>query len=158
MQLSNLTEQDPAFRGLVGTGRHDMTPEPGIYCHMWGSATHDQAESIHRPLYATAICLQNDGQKCQWPSDATERGQRAQAIRLVADQRAADLIHSFRGAKALAFCQRRPEHVCRPSGLAGRCDRASQLSLVAANRYGKGIGKRARVAGRLPHDRARGPR
>src|SRR5690606_2031260 len=60
MQQSNLTEQDPAFRGLVGVGRHDMTPEPGIYCHMWGSATHDQAEFIHRPLHATAICLQNE--------------------------------------------------------------------------------------------------
>jgi hypothetical protein len=32
-----------------------MTPEPGIYCHMWGSAEHEQAESIHKPLYATAI-------------------------------------------------------------------------------------------------------
>ena len=60
MQQSNPTEQDPAFRGLIGVGRHDMTPEPGIYCHMWGSATHDQAESIHRPLHATAICLQNE--------------------------------------------------------------------------------------------------
>lgn len=60
MQLSSLTEQDPSFRGLIGVGRRDMTPEPGIYCHMWGSATHDQAESIHRPLHATAICLQNE--------------------------------------------------------------------------------------------------
>jgi len=60
MQQSDQTERDPAFRGVIGVGRRDMTPEIGIYCHMWGSATHDQAETIHRPLFATAICIQND--------------------------------------------------------------------------------------------------
>lgn len=36
-----------------------MTPEPGIYCHMWGSAAHEQADSIHRPLHATAVFFQD---------------------------------------------------------------------------------------------------
>ncbi len=58
MQHNKQTEQDAAFRGVIGVGRRDMTPETGIYCHMWGSATHDQAESIHRPLHASALCLQ----------------------------------------------------------------------------------------------------
>ena len=59
MKHDKLTEQDPAFRGVIGVGRRDMTPDAGIYCHMWGSATHDQAESIHRPLHASALCIQN---------------------------------------------------------------------------------------------------
>lgn len=75
------SERDPSFRGLMGVGRHDMTPEPGIYCHMWGSALHEQAESIHRPLYATALSIQGatGGQRiviatidyCWFPSHRT---------------------------------------------------------------------------------------
>jgi hypothetical protein len=56
---SHSGEQDPTFRGLVGIGRRDMTPEPGIYFHLWGNAKHEQADSIHRPLYATALCFQS---------------------------------------------------------------------------------------------------
>jgi hypothetical protein len=52
------TEKDPSFRGVIGAGRADMTPEAGIYCHLWGSATHEQAERIHRPLHASALCLE----------------------------------------------------------------------------------------------------
>lgn len=50
-------EVDPSFRGLIGVGRADMTPEPGIYSHNWGSARHDIADQVHRPLYATALCF-----------------------------------------------------------------------------------------------------
>lgn len=60
MQQIGQTEQDPSFKGIIGVGRRDMTPETGIYCHMWGSATHEQAESIHRPLFATALCIQSN--------------------------------------------------------------------------------------------------
>jgi hypothetical protein len=75
------TERDPSFKGLIGVGHYDMTPEPGIYCHLWGSATHEQAESIHRPLYATAVSFQSaaGGQRvvvatidyCWFPSHRT---------------------------------------------------------------------------------------
>lgn len=74
-------ERDPTFRGLIGVGRRDMTPEPGIYFHLWGCSSHDQAEAIHRPLYATALCFQSlaDGEKvviatidyCWFPSHRT---------------------------------------------------------------------------------------
>jgi hypothetical protein len=40
-----------------------MTPEPGIYNHNWGSAQHDIATSIHRPLYATAISLRTSAEE-----------------------------------------------------------------------------------------------
>ncbi len=55
--MSPASEADPAFRGLIGAGRRDMTPEVGIYNHNWGSARHEQAESIHKPLFASAIAL-----------------------------------------------------------------------------------------------------
>ena len=55
--MSRSSETDPAFRGLIGVGRRDMTPEVGIYNHNWGSARHELAESIHKPLFASAIAL-----------------------------------------------------------------------------------------------------
>ena len=58
---SALTETAPSFRGLIGTSRRDMTPEPGIFCHLWGSARHEIAESIHRPLYVYAIAFKATG-------------------------------------------------------------------------------------------------
>lgn len=48
----------PASRCRVGLARVDVTPPIGIYHRMWGAATHDQAEGIHRPLLATALLLQ----------------------------------------------------------------------------------------------------
>ena len=50
-----------AFSGLIGLGRRDTTPPDGIYARMWGAATHDFADGVHRPLSATALALQADG-------------------------------------------------------------------------------------------------
>jgi hypothetical protein len=50
-----------AFSGLFGLGRRDTTPPEGIYARMWGAATHDFAEGVHRPLTATALALQSEG-------------------------------------------------------------------------------------------------
>ena len=47
-----------AFAGLIGVGRRDTTPPLGIYARMWGAATHDRAEGVHRPLCVTALALQ----------------------------------------------------------------------------------------------------
>lgn len=38
-----------------GVARCDITPPYGIYHRMWGAASHDQAEGVHRPLTATAV-------------------------------------------------------------------------------------------------------
>src|SRR3954466_79150 len=49
-----------AFSGLIGLGRRDTTPPAGIYARMWGAATHDFAEGVHRPLTATALALRSE--------------------------------------------------------------------------------------------------
>ena len=36
----------------------DITPPVGIYHRMWGAATHERAEGIHRPLRATVLIFQ----------------------------------------------------------------------------------------------------
>ncbi|MBI3468181.1 MAG: neutral/alkaline non-lysosomal ceramidase N-terminal domain-containing protein, partial [Planctomycetes bacterium] len=46
-----------------GIARGDITPPVGIYHRMWGAATHDRSEGVHRPLTATAAVFQ--------PADAT---------------------------------------------------------------------------------------
>ena len=50
-----------AFSGRLGLARRDTTPPAGIYARMWGAASHDLAEGVHRPLTATALALQADG-------------------------------------------------------------------------------------------------
>src|SRR4029077_3695383 len=41
-----------------GIARRDITPPVGIYHRMWGAALHDRATGVHRPLLATAVCLE----------------------------------------------------------------------------------------------------
>jgi hypothetical protein len=50
---------EPAFSGLIGVGRRDITPPVGIYARSWGAATGDVATGIHRPLTATALALRS---------------------------------------------------------------------------------------------------
>ena len=40
-----------------GGARGDITPPDGIYQRMWGAATHERADGIHRPLTATVMVL-----------------------------------------------------------------------------------------------------
>ena len=47
-----------AYAGLIGVARRDTTPPAGIYARMWGAATHDRADGVHRPLSVTALALQ----------------------------------------------------------------------------------------------------
>lgn len=42
----------------AGLARADITPPVGIYHRMWGAALHDRATGVHRPLTATALCLE----------------------------------------------------------------------------------------------------
>jgi len=48
----------PSFSAQMGIARADITPPVGIYSRNWGAAEHDTAESIHRPLYLTALVIQ----------------------------------------------------------------------------------------------------
>src|SRR5579871_6793276 len=49
------------FAGLAGAAREAITPPVGIYGRLWGSAKHDVAEGIHKPLLATCLCLSDVG-------------------------------------------------------------------------------------------------
>jgi hypothetical protein len=53
--LSDLVIRQSEFKGEIGVARADITPPPGIYARSWGSAKHDAAEGIHRPLVATCL-------------------------------------------------------------------------------------------------------
>ncbi len=50
-----------AFGGRVGIARTDITPPPTIYHRNWGAAESDNADGIHRSLYAAAMAIQDAG-------------------------------------------------------------------------------------------------
>jgi hypothetical protein len=52
----------PAFSGLIGVARADITPPAGIFARNWGAATHEIASGIHKPLTATALSLRSEAQ------------------------------------------------------------------------------------------------
>jgi hypothetical protein len=45
------------FGGRAGVARADITPPPGIYFRLWGSARHDVPSGVHRPLAATCAAF-----------------------------------------------------------------------------------------------------
>lgn len=45
------------FRGLAGAARRDVTPPVGIRNRMWGAATSDVADGVHRPLLVEALAF-----------------------------------------------------------------------------------------------------
>jgi hypothetical protein len=49
----------PGFAGLIGVAREDITPPVGIFSRNWGAATHDVAETIHRPFTATVLSIRS---------------------------------------------------------------------------------------------------
>jgi hypothetical protein len=50
------------FGGRVGVACGDITPPPGIYFRLWGSARHDVPSGVHRPMLATcAVFADRDG-------------------------------------------------------------------------------------------------
>lgn len=49
--------EQPSGRCRFGTATADITPPVGIYHRMWGAATHERSEGVHRPLRATAVAL-----------------------------------------------------------------------------------------------------
>jgi hypothetical protein len=58
---TSLSGPDPAlFDGRVGIARVEITPPVGIYSRNWGAAAHDVAESIHRPLFLTALTIRSE--------------------------------------------------------------------------------------------------
>lgn len=59
MQEPVATLKHPEFRGRIGVACRDITPPVGIYARLWGSATHDVAEGVHRPLLASCLVFRD---------------------------------------------------------------------------------------------------
>lgn len=55
--IDRLEFHHDSFHGRIGIARKDITPPIGAYARNWGAATHDLAESVHRPLSVTALTL-----------------------------------------------------------------------------------------------------
>jgi hypothetical protein len=55
--LNDLVIRQSEFKGEIGVARADITPPPNIYARSWGSALHDAAEGIHRPLLVTSLFM-----------------------------------------------------------------------------------------------------
>jgi len=56
----------PAFAGIFGVSRKDITPPAGIYARHWGAARTNTYRGVHHPLTLTAITFQ-DPEKSQPP-------------------------------------------------------------------------------------------
>jgi hypothetical protein len=59
--LNDLVIRHSEFKGEMGVARADITPPAGIYARSWGSAKHDAATGIHRPLVATCLFIRGAG-------------------------------------------------------------------------------------------------
>lgn len=53
--IQPLTQNE--FRGRIGVARGEISPPEGMFARTWGSATHDIADGLHRPLYATCLSV-----------------------------------------------------------------------------------------------------
>lgn len=51
--------QHPEFHGRIGVARREITPPIDIYARMWGSATHDMAAGVHRPLLGSCLVFED---------------------------------------------------------------------------------------------------
>jgi hypothetical protein len=59
------TLSHPEFQGLIGVARRDATPPAGMYARNWGSSTHDVAEGVHRPLYASCLVFRDESARTE---------------------------------------------------------------------------------------------
>ncbi len=48
------------FRGQFAVSRKDISPPEGMYVRTWGCATHDIADGLHAPLYATCLAISSE--------------------------------------------------------------------------------------------------
>jgi len=63
--LDDLVIRQSEFKGEMGVARADITPPPNIYSRSWGSALHDAAEGIHRPLVTTCLFFRGGDPKIE---------------------------------------------------------------------------------------------
>ena len=88
--LADLVIRHSEFKGEMGVARADITPPAGIYARSWGSAKHDAATGIHRPLVATCLFFRGGDPQLElyllcfdlgwWYDNAHEREIRARIL------------------------------------------------------------------------------
>lgn len=49
------------FAGLIGVARTTINPPEGMFARTWGSATHDIADGLHKPLFVTCLVIGPSG-------------------------------------------------------------------------------------------------
>src|SRR6202521_1959433 len=55
IDMARHTLRHSEFAGRIGVARAATTPPAGIYARLWGSAKHDIARGVHKPLLATCV-------------------------------------------------------------------------------------------------------
>jgi hypothetical protein len=55
IDMARHTLRHSEFAGRIGVAREAITPPPGIYARLWGSAKHDIPLGVHKPLLATCV-------------------------------------------------------------------------------------------------------
>jgi hypothetical protein len=55
INMTRHTLRHSEFAGRIGVARAAITPPPGIYARLWGSAKHDIPQGVHKPLLATCV-------------------------------------------------------------------------------------------------------
>ena len=88
--IADLVIRHSEFKGEMGVARADITPPAGIYARSWGSAKHDAATGIHRPLVATCLFFRGGDPQLElyllcfdlgwWYDNAHEREIRARIL------------------------------------------------------------------------------
>lgn len=126
--LSDLVIRQSEFKGDIGVARTDITPPAGIYARSWGSAMHDAAEGIHRPLYATCLFLRGGDPQLElymlcldlgwWYDNAHEREIRTRIVEAAGirdDQLIVHMGHTHSGpASNLQNVERQGGHLIMP--------------------------------------------
>ena len=121
---------------------------------MWGCATHDVAEGVHRPLFATALSFQ-EGQAAPplvllsldlgwWIAAQDEwflRGYVLEELKLASSQLMVHLIHTHSGPSvSLQYADRPGGSLIRPY-----LEKVRDAAVAAAREAGRGAAGHARV-------------
>lgn len=103
----------------IGIARADITPSTPIRSRLWGAATHEFADGVHRPLTATALAVLGPTSfllisldLCEWVDADAESGLRrriAETTGVALDQIALHSTHTHSAAAPRPVAPERPE-------------------------------------------------
>ena len=123
-----LAIHDSEFTGMVGVARGDITPPAGIFARSWGSAKHDIASGVHKPLLATCVVFADAARRSElvllavdlswWSSKQDELGLRTAILQGTGLQEHQLMLHPSHTHSAprtaLEFAERPGGHLIAP--------------------------------------------